>query len=130
MGLIFPLDFRYLVCLNRGMEPIGGDALRGHLETMALSALERGDAHGFEILRRLEEAGCGALKLKEGSLYPALYRMEEAGLIKSAWEKAPTGPGPRRRVYRLTRRGKARLAEGRAEWRHFVGIVGGILGAV
>ena len=45
------------------MEPISGDSLRGHLETMALAALERGEAHGFEILRRLEEAGCGALRL-------------------------------------------------------------------
>ena len=69
------------------MEPISSDSLRGHLETMALAALERGAAHGFEILRRLQEAGCGALRLKEGSLYPALYRLEEAGLIRSAWEE-------------------------------------------
>ena len=63
------------------MEPISGDALRGHLETMALASLEKGEAHGFEILRRLTEAGSGALKLKDGSLYPALYRLEQAGLI-------------------------------------------------
>jgi DNA-binding PadR family transcriptional regulator len=112
------------------MEPIRGDSLRGHLETMALAALERGEAHGFEILRRLEEAGCGALRLKEGSLYPALYRMEEAGLVASDWEDG-TGNrrGPRRRVYRLTRKGMKRLAEGRVEWRHFVSVIGGILGA-
>jgi DNA-binding PadR family transcriptional regulator len=112
------------------MEPIHGDALRGHLETMALAALERGEAHGFEILRRLEEAGCGALQLKEGSLYPALYRLEEAGLIKSAWDDSEAGRrGPRRRVYRLTRKGTRRLASGRAEWRRFVNVIGGILGA-
>ncbi len=112
------------------MGPISGDSLRGHLETMALAALERGEAHGFEILRRLEEAGCGALRLKEGSLYPALYRLEEAGLIASAWEDG-TGNlrGPRRRVYHLTKKGTRRLAEGREEWRHFVGVIGGILGA-
>ena len=112
------------------MEPISGDSLRGHLETMALAALERGAAHGFEILRRLEEAGCGALRLKEGSLYPALYRLEEAGLIDSAWEDG-TGNrrGPRRRVYHLTKKGTRRLAEGRQEWRHFVSVIGGILGA-
>ena len=56
------------------MESIHGDKLRGHLETMVLSTLEQGEAHGLEILRRLEEAGCGLLRLKEGSLYPALYR--------------------------------------------------------
>jgi DNA-binding PadR family transcriptional regulator len=111
------------------MDPIRGDALRGHLETMALAALETGAAHGFEIWRRLEEAGSGALQLKEGSLYPALYRLEKAGLIRSAWERASDRPGPRRRVYRLTRKGTRRLAEGREEWRHFVSVIGGILGA-
>jgi DNA-binding PadR family transcriptional regulator len=112
------------------MEPIGGDSLRGHLETMALAALERGEAHGFEILRRLEEAGCGALRLKEGSLYPALYRLEAAGLVQSSWDdSAPDRRGPRRRVYRLTKAGIHRLAIGRREWRHFVNVIGGILGA-
>jgi DNA-binding PadR family transcriptional regulator len=111
------------------MEPINGDTLRGHLETMALAVLERGPAHGFEILRRLEEAGCGALRLKEGSLYPALYRLEAAGLIRSAWEKG-NRPGPRRRIYQLTRKGTGRLAAGRNEWRRFVLVMGNILGAV
>jgi DNA-binding PadR family transcriptional regulator len=112
------------------MEPIRGDALRGHLETMILSALERSEAHGFEVLRRLEAAGCGELHLKEGSLYPALYRLEEAGLIKGKWEDGSgKHRGPRRRVYSLTRKGSRRLDEGRAEWRRFVQVVGGILGA-
>ena len=111
------------------MEPIRGDALRGHLETMALAALERGEGHGLEILRRLTEAGCGALRLKEGSLYPALYRLEAAGLIASGWEEAAPGQrGPRRRVYHLTPKGTRRLAAGRAEWRQFVRVVGGTLG--
>ena len=112
------------------MEPISGDALRGHLETMALAALERGEAHGFEVLRRLTEAGCGALRLKEGSLYPALYRLEAAGLIASAWEEnAGDRRGPRRRVYRLTPKGTRRLAAARGEWQQFVHVVGTILGA-
>src|SRR6266481_2922767 len=112
------------------MKPISGDTLRGHLATMVLSALEAGAAHGFEIWRRLEEAGCGALELKEGSLYPALYRLEAAGLIRSAWEKnSSERPGPRRRVYQVTRKGTRRLNQGRAEWRRFVSVVGGILGA-
>src|SRR3954468_17164885 len=103
------------------MEPISGDMLRGHLETMALAALERGEAHGFDILKRLEEAGCGALRLKEGSLYPALYRLEQAGLIHSAWEDAAAPrKGPRKRIYRITRRGTRQLAAGRLEWQHFV----------
>ena len=73
------------------MKPIHGHKLRGHLETLILSALKRGEAHGLEILRRPEVAGCSLLHLKEGSLYPALYRLEEAGKIQAAWEEKPDG---------------------------------------
>jgi DNA-binding PadR family transcriptional regulator len=112
------------------MEPITGDKLRGHLETLVLSTLEQGEAHGLEILRRLEEAGCGLLRLKEGSLYPALYRLEAAGEVKAVWEAAPHGRrGARRRFYRLTAKGQRKLGEGRVEWQQFVRILGGILGA-
>lgn len=111
------------------MMPIGGNALRGHLESLILSVLERGEAHGFEVWRRLEAAGSGALRLKEGSLYPALYRLESAGLVRAAWEDGETDRrGPRRRVYRITPKGTRRLAEARAEWRQFVATIGGILG--
>jgi PadR family transcriptional regulator PadR len=112
------------------MDPIHGDKLRGHLETMILSTLEGGDAHGLEILHRLEDAGCGLLRLKEGSLYPALYRLEEAGKVEADWEEEPHGRrGARRRIYRLTKKGKRELEQGRAEWQQFVSIIGGILGA-
>ena len=112
------------------MKPICGDKLRGHLETMVLSVLERGQAHGLEILHRLDEAGCGLLHLKEGSLYPALYRLEEAGKVAAAWEEEPHGRrGARRRIYRLTNKGKRDLAEGREEWASFVQIVGVVVGA-
>jgi DNA-binding PadR family transcriptional regulator len=93
-----------------------------------LSALSRGAAHGFEILQRLHAAGSGALRLKEGSLYPALYRMERAGLIKGAWESNSTPRrGPRRRIYRLTPAGVRRLQQARGEFRDFVTVIGGIL---
>src|SRR5436190_12085763 len=112
------------------MEPIQGDALRGHLENLVLAALEQGAAHGFEVLRRLTDAGSGALRLREGSLYPALYRLEKGGLIASEWEdESAPRRGPRRRVYRLTPRGEGQLAAGREEWRRFVRVVGSILGA-
>jgi len=112
------------------MKTIHGDQLRGHLETLVLSTLEGGEAHGLEILRRLEEAGCGLLQLKEGSLYPALYRLEAAGEVAADWEAPAHGRrGARRRIYRLTARGKRTLASGRAEWRQFAAIIGGILGA-
>ena len=112
------------------MNAIEGDKLRGHLETMILSVLEHGETHGLEILRRLDEAGCGLLRLKEGSLYPALYRLEEAGKIEGVWEEESHGRrGARRRIYRLTTKGKRQLAKGREEWASFVRVVGAILGA-
>ena len=108
---------------------ISGDKLRGHLETMILSVLESGSAHGLGIIQRLESSGCGALRLKEGSLYPALYRMEKAGLIKSAWEENTTGRrGPGRRVYRITPKGTRQLSKGRMEWQSFVSVIGAIVG--
>ena len=110
------------------MRCISGDALRGHLETLVLSALSRGEAHGFEILQRLEAAGSGALRLKEGSLYPALYRLETSGLVKAEWESnIARRRGPRRRIYRLTPKGVRRLEEARGDFRQFVSVIGGIL---
>lgn len=110
------------------MKEITGDSLRGHLETMILSVLERGEAHGFEVLKRLEEAGCGALRLREGTLYPALYRLEEAGMLRGRWEDgAVKRRGPRRRVYRLTPAGKRSIAKRRDDWKHFVSIIGRIV---
>jgi len=112
------------------MKTIAGDKLRGHLETMVLSVLARGEAHGLEIIRRLDEAGCGLLRLKEGSLYPALYRLEAAGKVVVAREEQQEGRrGARRRIYRLTPKGKRELAKGREEWASFVQIVGSIVGA-
>lgn len=111
------------------MATITGDALRGHLEPLILSALRDREAHGFEILRRLEAAGSGALRLKEGSLYPALYRLEEAGMVKAAWEDSgERRRGPRRRIYRLTPKGRRRLDAARGEFQQFTTIIGSILG--
>ena len=110
------------------MEAINGDKLRGHLETMVLSTLEQGEAHGLEILHRLDQAGCGLLRLKEGSLYP-LRRPLRADRV-AVWESEPHGRrGARRRIYYLTTKGRRKLDAGRAEWQQFVRILGGILGA-
>lgn len=111
------------------MSEIQGDKLRGHLEAMVLSVLERGDAHGLEIIRRLEGAGCGLLQLKEGSLYPALYRLEAAGkVVVARQEQEPGKRGAPRRIYRLTAKGKRGLTKEREEWAAFVQIVGSIVG--
>lgn len=111
------------------MREITGDKLRGHVETLILSALEDGKAHGLEVVKRIGASGSGALKLKEGSLYPALYRLESAGLVKAEWETGSTGRrGARRRHYRLTRTGKSRLSRARQEWVTFVSVMNQALG--
>src|SRR6201987_3418523 len=98
------------------MNSIHCDKLRGHLETMVLSTLEGGEAHGLEILRRLEANGCGLLRLKEGSLYPALYRLEAAGEVKAVWEDEPHGRrGARGRFFHLTTKGRRKLDTRRAQ---------------
>jgi DNA-binding PadR family transcriptional regulator len=110
------------------MDAIDGDKLRGHLETLILATLEKGEAHGLEILRRLEDRGCGLLKLKEGSLYPALYRLEASGEVQATWEKEQKGRrGARRRIYRLSSKGQKKLQRGRGEWELFVSTIGQIL---
>jgi PadR family transcriptional regulator len=111
------------------MAAIEGNFLRGHLETMILAMLERGEAHGFDILRRLDDQGKGALKLKDGSLYPAIYRLEEMKCVKGRWEgeNAERRRGPRRRIYRLTAKGKRDLAVRRDAWKQFVSVIGEIV---
>lgn len=110
--------------------PVSGKSLHGHLDTMALAVLDKGEAHGFEVWKRLEEQGKGGLKLKEGSLYPALYRLEKAGLVVARWDEDESKRrGPKRRIYKISRKGKRQLDQGRQEWQHFVSVVGRVVGA-
>lgn len=88
---------------------------KGHLDLLLLGALETGPAHGYAIIRRLRDLSDSFFDLPEGSVYPALHRLEREGLLKSSWEQ---GSRPRRR-YALTRRGKAELARQRHGWKAF-----------
>lgn len=101
-----------------------GDQLRGHLDLLVLTTLERGEAHGFEILQRLNREGNGAFAMKEGTVYPVLYRLEERGHARARWE-ADDVPrkGPPRRLYSLTAAGKRELANQRAAWQTFVQVM-------
>lgn len=103
-----------------------GDALRGHLELLLLAALAGAEQHGYALIEWLRSRSDGALDLGEGSVYPALRRLEAAGSVTSAWR---TGDGRRKRVYRLTKRGEERLRDGREEWNDLVRTVGLVLEA-
>ena len=100
------------------------DALRGQLATLLLATFRDGPAHGYEVIARLKRRSGGTFELAEGTVYPVLHRLEAEGLLASAWT---TAAGRRRRVYRLTRRGRAALAAQAAEWRQFAGAVEAVL---
>jgi len=92
------------------------EPLRGHVDLLLLSVLEDAPAHGYALVETLREQSEGAFDLAEGTLYPALYRLERRGLVASRWEVVD---GRRRRVYRLTGGGRSALERQRAEWRAF-----------
>jgi PadR family transcriptional regulator PadR len=100
------------------------ESLKGHLDALLLAVLARGPLHGYAIIEELGRRSDGALALPEGTVYPALHRLEAAGLLTSAWS---TAEGRRRRVYELTRRGHRELGTRRGEWRAFVGAVEAVM---
>lgn len=100
---------------------VGRELKRGTLEMIVLNLLAGGEMYGYQIVSTLEERAGGQFALKEGTLYPVLYRLEDAGLIESRWETA--GRGVPRKYYRLTAAGRQHLATLLAEWRAFVGAV-------
>ncbi len=93
-----------------------GEALKGHLDLLLLAALEAQPAHGYAIAETLRSRSQGGIDLPEGTLYPALHRLERAGLIASEWSEQS---GRRRRIYRLTAKGQRALAQRHEEWRSF-----------
>jgi PadR family transcriptional regulator PadR len=101
------------------------ERLKGNLDLLLLSVLAAGPAHGYAIISALRDRSEGAFDLPEGTIYPALHRLEEAGLLASSWAQAE---GRRRRVYGLTEAGAAALAAERTEWRRFAGGVQAVLG--
>jgi PadR family transcriptional regulator, regulatory protein PadR len=92
------------------------ETLKGHLDLLLLAALQPQPAHGYAIAERLRGRSGGMFDLPEGTLYPALHRLEDARLLTSRWSEVN---GRRRRVYQLTQRGHRALARHHGEWREF-----------
>jgi PadR family transcriptional regulator, regulatory protein PadR len=101
------------------------ERLKGNLDLLLLSVLSAGPAHGYAIIASLRERSDGTFDLPEGTIYPALHRLEDAGLLGSSWADAE---GRKRRVYALTDEGVAALAAQRTEWRRFTAGVQAVLG--
>jgi PadR family transcriptional regulator len=99
------------------------EALKGHLDALILAVLAGGPLHGYAIIEQLKRRSGGELALPEGTVYPALHRLEAAGCLSSSW----SGEGRRRRVYQLTRRGRRELGVRRDEWRQFSTVIEAVL---
>lgn len=94
--------------------------LKGNLDLLLLSVLKAGPAHGYAVISALRERSDGAFDLAEGTIYPALHKLEAAGHVTSWWDEAA---GRRRRVYALTPRGEREVVAERERWTGFVGHV-------
>jgi PadR family transcriptional regulator PadR len=100
------------------------ETLKGHLDLLLLAAVQSGPAHGYAVAETLRGRSNGAFDLPEGTLYPALHRLEHSGLLSSRWSEVN---GRRRRVYQLTRKGRHALAKQHDEWRDFARAVHAVI---
>jgi transcriptional regulator len=101
------------------------DALQGTLDLLVLTTLSRGPQHGYGIAAHIQTISDDMLRVEEGSLYPALHRMEHLAWIRAEWQT--TENNRRARLYRLTRAGQVRLEEEQAKWDRLTKAVGKVL---
>src|SRR5262245_20643429 len=101
-----------------------GEMLKGHLDMIVVAALAPGPAHGYAVIEEIKRRTADAFDLPEGTIYPVLHRLEQAGLLAGRWVTADSGR--RRRVYELTKRGERALAEQRAVWERFSDAIGNL----
>jgi len=100
---------------------------KGSISLCLLAVIARGKKYGFQIIKELREASSGYYDLKEGTLYPALHRLEKRGYLKSQWVTQESGMP--RKYYSLTDKGIAVLREAKAEWKNMVRSVDNVLEA-
>jgi PadR family transcriptional regulator PadR len=100
------------------------ETLKGHLDGILLAVLEPGPLHGYAIMEALRLRSGGQVDLPTGTVYPALHRLERAGLVEATWSQAG---GRRRRVYDLTPAGRRSLDTERGTWRDFSAVVSALL---
>jgi transcriptional regulator len=104
-----------------------GSLPQGTLDLLILKTLARGPRHGYGVARWIEDTTDDALSIEEGSLYPALYRMERRGWIAATWKRSDLGKDIK--VYELTDGGRAQLRARTAEWGHLISAVAKVLRA-
>jgi PadR family transcriptional regulator PadR len=107
------------------MKTIDRELKRGTLEMVLLRLLSQGQMYGYELVSTLERRGGGQFQVKEGTLYPVLYRLEDAGWVETRWETLERGVP--RKYYRLTSAGEEQLARLVQDWREFSATVNRLL---
>jgi PadR family transcriptional regulator, regulatory protein PadR len=103
------------------------DLLQGTLDLLILKAVSLGSLHGYGVLLRIQQLSGEELVIQQGSLYPALYRLEHQGFITSEWGESENNR--RAKFYKLTRAGRSRLVGEAEKWNRMAGIIGNILRA-
>jgi transcriptional regulator len=107
------------------MARTNSDQLHGTLDMLVLKTLQHGALHGYAIAVRLQQLSDEVLRVEEGSLYPALYRMEKRGWLESEWRMTDTGR--RARFYTLTKIGRAQLEAEATSWNRLAGAVARVM---
>ena len=107
------------------MKKIQMDLLQGTLDLLVLKTLQAGPTHGWDIAQRIQQVSRDVLRVGQGSLYPALHRLEAQGWIQSEWGASENNR--RAKFYRLTAAGRKQLAAETESWERFTGAVGQIL---
>jgi len=111
--------------MSKRQSGTNSDQLHGTLDMLVLKTLKTGPLHGYAIAVRLDQLSGEVLNVEEGSLYPALYRMETRGWLTSEW--ALTDTGRRARFYKLTKTGRAQLAAETESWNRLTLAVRGVM---
>jgi transcriptional regulator len=101
------------------------DLPQGTLDLLILKVVALGPVHGYAIAQRLQQVSRDVVRVPQGSLYPALHRLEDRGLLAADWQASETGRDAR--FYRLTRKGRSQLNAGAASWKRLAEAVGLIL---
>ena len=103
-----------MAMLEVGLELYRRELLKGSTETLLLSLLSEESMYGYQLVREMDRRSGGYFHLKEGTLYPALHRLERDGLLRGMWEESPSGQS--RRYYHITPAGRQRLESMLREW--------------
>lgn len=100
---------------------------KGVLDLLVLNLLDKNDAYGYEIISQLDRDSDGYYLMKEGSLYPVLYRLEDKGLVENYRKESDSERSVPRKYYRITHEGKTQLSLMKEEWQQFYGITNKVL---